>query len=347
MKPDPLPTVSTAGDVGPIASPVVIPGDRNQEPVEPGFPTVLDPEPAKILKISAPANSTGRRTTLARWLVRPDNPLTARVIVNRIWQYHFGKGLVATSSDFGRLGDRPSHPELLDWLAAELVASGWSLKALHRLIVTSSTYRQSALRPTVEVETARLKDPENRLHWRRNTRRLDAEQIRDAMLAASGELDLTMGGASCDANTPRRTIYTKVLRNTRDALLDAFDAPDGSLSTAERNATTIPTQALLLINGPWSLGRAEAFAKQLRSLADPVAQVTHAYQLTFGRPPTDAERAKVLAFLDAAERDGSVAVGGIPCTKVLGPSPSARSEDTALIDFCHALLNANEFLYVD
>jgi mono/diheme cytochrome c family protein len=329
VKPAPLPTVMTAGDIGPNASPVVIPGDRSEEPVEPGFPTVLDPEPAQIERIPDAAHSTGRRTTLARWIVGPDNPLTARVIANRIWQYHFGTGLVATASDFGHLGDRPSHPELLDWLATELVARGWSLKALHRQIVTSSTYRQSARRPTAEVETARLKDPENRLLWRMNTRRLDAEQIRDAMLAASGELDLTMGGEGSDPNTPRRTIYTKALRNTRDALLAAFDAPDGSLSTAQRNATTIPTQALLLLNGAWSLGRAEAFAQRLRALTDPAAQVAQAYALTFGRPPTDAERATLLTFLTTPEADGRGAT------------------ETALIDFCHALLNANEFLYVD
>jgi mono/diheme cytochrome c family protein len=349
-KPDPLPTVMTAGDVGPIAPRVFIPGDRSQEPIEPGFLTVLDPGPARIIRPPAPATFTGRRTTLARWLIRPGNPLASRVLANRIWQYHFGKGLVGTSSDFGRLGDRPSHPELLDWLATEIVARGWSFKELHRLIVTSSTYRQTALRPAPEI--ARLKDPENRLLWRMNTRRLDAEQIREAMLAASGELDLTMGGEGCDATKPRRTIYTKVIRNKRDPLLGAFDAPDGSLSTAERHVTTIPTQALLLLNGPWSLGRAQAFAQRLRSLTDAVERVSLAYQLAFGRSPTKEEEAKVLAFLDVQDRpvhdpDGGIAGSGSDGAEVPIRVRPVTSEDAALIDFCHALLNANEFLYVD
>src|SRR5262249_25440331 len=160
---------------------------------------------------------------------RPDHPLTTRVIVNRIWQYHFGRGLVATASDFGRLGEKPSHPELLDWLAVRFVKEGWSFKALHRLILTSATYRHAAVAP-VPAEALR-KDPENRLLWRAQTRRLDAEQIRDAILAATGELDLRGGGPSVEAAKPRRTIYTKVIRNTRDPLLDVFDAPEGFNST--------------------------------------------------------------------------------------------------------------------
>ena len=168
-KPRPLPGVLTITDVGPIASPVVIPGDRSEEPIEPGFPTILDPRPARVFRLPGASNSTGRRATLAQWLTRSDNPLSTRVIANRIWQYHFGRGLVATSSDFGHLGEMPSHPELLDWLATEFVDQGWSLKTLHRLILTSATYQQTALRPA--PKPARLGDPENRQLWRANTRR--------------------------------------------------------------------------------------------------------------------------------------------------------------------------------
>jgi hypothetical protein len=336
-RPAPLPRAFTVSDVGSTAPPTVIPGDRAQEEIEPGFLTLLDPKPAPIAKRPTAANSTGRRTALARWLFRPDNPLTARVLANRIWQYHFGRGLVATSSDFGRLGDRPSHPELLDWLATQLVTGGWSLKPVHRLIMTSAAYRQSALRPAPEV--ARLKDPDNRLLWRRNTRRLEVEPIRDAMLAASGELDLRSGGPGVEPSQPRRTTYTKVIRNTRDPLLDAFDAPDGSITTPLRNVTTTPTQALLMINGPWTLARAKAFADRLRREASDVPQrIDLAYHLAYGRPPEPTERAEAEAFLQTQGRPEATTVAG--CTDEADPPE-------ALIDFCHTLLNSNEFLYVD
>src|SRR5262249_27558420 len=178
QKPMPLRVASTATDVGPTAPPTRILGDRSGREIAPGFLTLLDPEPAKVKRNPTAANSTGRRTALAHWLTRPDNPLPARVMVNRLWQYHFGKGLVATPSDFGHLGEVPSHPELLDWLATEFVARGWSLKAMHRLIMTSAAYCQTALRPAPAI--ARLKDPDNRLLWRSNTRRLEIEPIRDA-----------------------------------------------------------------------------------------------------------------------------------------------------------------------
>jgi hypothetical protein len=292
---------------------------REQREVEPGFLTVLAPGAAEIVPPPA-GNSTGRRTALARWLTRPDNPLTARVMVNRIWQQHFGVGLVATASDFGRLGEPPSHPELLDWLARRFIADGWRLKPLHRLIVTSATYRQAAAH--ADGELARRKDPENRWLWRMNVRRLDAEQIRDAMLALSGELDLTAGGPSVDLQQPRRSIYTRALRNTKDPLLDAFDAADPFTSTDRRNVTTTPTQSLLMINGPWPLKRAEAFAVRLRKqhAADDAAAVAQAYQLAYGRRPEPAEAENAVRFL--RERAG-------------------------LVDFCHALLNSNEFLYTD
>ncbi|WP_406697920.1 PSD1 and planctomycete cytochrome C domain-containing protein [Singulisphaera sp. Ch08] len=345
--------VLTATDVGPNAPPTLIPGDRKKEAIDPGFLTLLDPAPATIKSVSAAPNSTGRRTALANWLTRPDNPLSTRVAVNRIWQYHFGRGLVATSSDFGRLGERPSHPELLDWLTTEFVARGWSLKQMHRLILTSATYRQSASHP--DADLARRKDPENRLHWHRLTRRLDVEPIRDAMLAVSGELDLAIGGPAVEADQPRRTVYSQVKRNKRDPLGEAFDAPDGSITTPQRDATVTAIQALLMINGSWTLDRAKAFATRLQKEAgDDEARVELAYRLAFGRKPGPAEQAEALAFLHhqtkAADPEplpkAEVADGeGADCKP--GESESTEIDPTAWADFCHALLNASEFLYID
>jgi hypothetical protein len=288
-----------ATDVGPAAPPTIVPGKKSE--IAPGIITVLGSDP---LKIEPRADSTGRRTALARWLTRPDHPLTARVAVNRLWQQHFGRGLVATPSDFGRLGERPTHPELLDWLALRFVASGWSVKSMHRLMMTSAAYRQTSLRPaTAEV---RAKDPENRWLWRMNPRRLQAEEVRDAMLAASGELDLTMGGPAVDASAPRRGIYTRVSRNVPDPLLAAFDAADGFNSMPARNVTTTATQALLLINGAWTLSRAESFARRLGS-APRDAVVDRAYRIAFGRPPGDDERRAAMEFLRRSDRTASPA----------------------------------------
>jgi hypothetical protein len=313
LKPDPLPLGMSAADVGPVAPPTIIPGDRQQEVVEPGFPTVIcGSDPAVIeavggaestpgLRLDAPL-TTGRRTALARWIASPDNPLAARVMVNRIWQQHFGRGLVATPSDFGTLGERPSHSELLDWLAAEFIESGWSIKHIHRLIVTSATYRQTALRSAPAV--ALKNDPENRWLWRMNTRRLQAEQIRDAALAASGELDLTAGGPSVPTSKPRRSIYTTAIRNIRDPLLDVFDLPDAFSSTPQRNVTTTPTQSLLLINGDWMLTRAKALAARLRQehSTSEAALVDAAWQAMFARQPKPAEREAALRFLREQQR---------------------------------------------
>ncbi|MGE3822381.1 MAG: DUF1553 domain-containing protein, partial [Isosphaeraceae bacterium] len=323
------PRALTVTDVGPVAAPTVIPGDRSRTPIEPGFLTILDPEPATIEPSATAPNSTGRRSALARWLTRPDHPLTTRVIVNRVWQYHFGRGLVGTSSDFGKLGEKPSHPDLLDWLATEFVDQGWSLKSLHRLIVTSTAYRQSSRHPS--PAKARELDPENRLIWRAPTRRLDVEPIRDAMLAVTGEVDRSVGGPAVELNRPRRSVYTKIVRNTRDPLFEAFDAPDGSITTPQRNATVTPVQALLMINGKWTLGRARALADRLRREADTdEARVDLAYRLAFGRPPESTEPTEALTFLqDQAER------------------ASGQTDGDALVDFCHALLNSSEFLYVD
>jgi mono/diheme cytochrome c family protein len=324
-KPAELPVTYTVTDVGPVAPSTTIPASRRKEspPIAPGFLTILDPAPATIASPANDSQSTGRRSALAAWITRSDNPLTARVMVNRVWQQHFGRGLVGTSSDFGKLGERPSHPELLDYLASQFVDSGWRLKDLHRAIVTSATYRQTALRSM--PEEARVIDPTNRLLWRMNTRRLEAEQIRDAMLAASGELSLAAGGEGVEAAQPRRSIYTKVYRNKKDALLEVFDVADGLLSTPQRNVTTTAPQALLMINSDITLKRADAFAATLVAAhpSDDQALVRLAYRSALGRAPTDSEANAAVHFLHSGKRP------------------------QALVDFAHALLNANEFLYVD
>ncbi|MDR3632551.1 MAG: DUF1549 domain-containing protein [Isosphaeraceae bacterium] len=299
-KPKPLPAPLTVTDVGPEAPPIVLP-KKSDEPVAPGFLTILDPGPAAIAALPDAPHSTGRRAALARWLTRPDNPLATRVIVNRVWQYHFGRGLAANPSDFGRLGEPPSHAALLDWLTARFVREGWSLKQLHRLILTSATYRQSTRHPGAEL--CRLKDPENRFYWRGATRRLDAEQIRDAVLAVTGELDPSAGGPGADGAQPRRTIYTRVLRNARDPLLDVFDLPIFFSSAASRDTTTTPLQSLFLINNQSMLLHARAFATRLeREAPDDEHRVEAAYRLAFGRAPSDDERAAALRFLGTQGR---------------------------------------------
>ena len=196
LRPVPPEPVLTVTNVGSVAPPTWIPGERSEKAIDPGFPSVLDPTDARIEAVARAPNSTGRRSALALWLTRPDNPLSTRVIVNRIWQFHFGRGLAGTPSDFGRLGDPPSHPELLDWLAVDFVRQGWRLKPLHRQIVTSAAYRQAAHRDPREVIAANQVDPENRLLWKRTVKRLDAEEIRDAMLSTSDELKLMIASRS-------------------------------------------------------------------------------------------------------------------------------------------------------
>jgi mono/diheme cytochrome c family protein len=296
LKPEPLPTVSfTASDVGAEAPPTIIPGHAGSIP--PGFLAVLGGEAANIETPPAALETTGRRTALARWLTDPDHPLTTRVIVNRIWQYHFGVGLAATPDDFGSLGEMPSHPQLLDWLTRRFVEDGWSIKQLHRRIMNSAVYRQTSLRSAPDI--ARQIDPGNRLLWRMNTRRLDAEQIRDAMLLVSGELDGKFGGPSVPASSPRRSVYVKAIRNTPNAILGSFDMADGFRSTAHRNVTTTPLQALLMVNGPFGLARANAMARRLQHSGseDEVQQVRSAYRLAYGREPSADELRAAVAFL--------------------------------------------------
>jgi hypothetical protein len=368
LRPQDLATALAVGDVGPSASPVSIPG-KGDAVIEPGFLSILDARPAPIAEGIAGA-STGRRTVLARWITSPDNPLAARVIVNRLWQIHFGRGLVATPSDFGRQGEPPTHPELLDWLASELVARGWCLKAMHRLMLTSATYRQASRVDSARSTDAMQLDPENKLLWKMRMRRLEGEELRDAILAASGELNLQVGGPSVHPELPeglsaryawdvtpdaaarnRRSIYVFLKRNLRYPLFEAFDMPDTHESCARRNVTTTAPQALLLMNGGMGLARAAAFAGRVlrESSGSDRARLRRAYQIAYGRDAGRDELQAAEAFLDeqTALTRGRVEAGEKVALPAHAPLPTDAARSAALVDFCHVLLNSNEFVYVD
>ena len=286
IRPKPLLDAFVATDAMSKGPPNVLKTRKGEADIAPGFLTLLAPEEPKIAPLG---NSTGRRSALAAWITRPDNQLSTRVITNRVWHYLLGRGICPTPNDFGRLGEAPSHPELLDYLTQRFIAGGWSLKKLQREILLSATFRQTAHRAVPEL-AAKI-DPANRFLWRFNPRRLDAEQARDAMLAASGELDLKEGGPSADANGTRRSIYTIKKRNSQNELLRALDAPAGFASTSERQSTTTPTQALLMLNGDWTLARAEKLAARVTSVED-------AWQYALGRPPTAKEIEAAATFIE-------------------------------------------------
>ena len=336
MKPKPLPKGRTASDVAETAAVVHIPGKERLGEIAPGFLSILDDSEADYSPLPTSPHTTGRRTSLARWIASPDNPLTSRVIVNRIWQQHFGTGLVATPSDFGRLGEEPSHPELLDWLAVNFIENGWSLKWLHRKIVNSQAYRQaSVVEPT---QKALMVDPGNRLLWRQNIRRMRAEQIRDAVLSVSGQLKHSIGGPPEDADrSKRRTVYTKIFRNTRDPLLDVFDLPDRIRGNGSRNVTTTPAQSLLMINSDRLLTSANAFAKRLdQELPDGGDSLVRlAYRLAYGRDPSEEELALTVPMLDSAPRPTELTPSSL--TTVEMPQSGSRAvvidpdEETSLL----------------
>jgi hypothetical protein len=293
-----------------------------------------------------PETTAKPRTELAKWIVAGDNPLTARVMVNRIWQYHFGRGIVATANDFGRMGSRPTHPELLDYLANEFVSGGFSIKHIHRLILNSNTYQQSSQPPSEPAlkALAMQKDPENRYYWRFNRQRLAAEQIRDAILAVSGTLNPRQGGPSVmipidqglvatlykpsqwapakdPAEHTRRSIYLIAKRNLRLPFMEVFDAPDAQVSCARRESSTHAPQALELLNGTFANQQAEALAKRLEAEAGPNLrkQIVLGYRLVTGRPARPAEIRAALDFLKTQPKR----------------------------EFALALLNLNSFLYVN
>jgi hypothetical protein len=312
------------------------PGDE----VQPGFLTALGggdiPEPP----LHAP--SSGRRKALAGWITSPDNPLFARVMVNRIWQYHFGSGLVKTASDFGVRGGMPTHPELLDWLATEFVDRKWSVKSMHKLIMMSNAYRRAAN----ATDSARAKDPANDLLSHMNRRRLEAEEVRDASLQVSGELNPKMGGVPAvpplsreemfgmtqspqtawmvtpdPSEHMRRTIYLLVRRTFQQPMAQAFDGPDGVLTCPRRNESTTAPQSLTLLNGAFTVDRA-------RALAAKVSTAGEAWQRIYGRAPSAREEDEAGKFLAKQ-------------TAALG------SREAAMAELVRGLMNTNEFLYVD
>jgi hypothetical protein len=280
---------------------------HNPGPTVPrGFPQALTP-PGAALAIAA--HESGRRQ-LAAWLASPDNPLTARVMVNRVWHHLFGAGLVRTVDNFGNTGEKPSHPELLDHLAARFTEDGWSVKKLIRMLVLSRTYQMSSQDGSAE---GRQQDPENRLLWRMNRRRLDAESIRDALLAVAGTLDRRAGGPSLGPGTvverayrfedTRRSVYTPVLRNRLLELFEVFDFADPNVCMGRRNVSTVATQALYLMNSPFVLEQARHAAGRVLTLAglDEAGRVDRAYRLALGRLPSERERRLALAFLQPAQ----------------------------------------------
>ncbi|MEY3829897.1 MAG: hypothetical protein RL636_1598 [Verrucomicrobiota bacterium] len=299
LKPNEPPFVLSVRETGAQGLDAVIP--KKNTVVPPAFLTVLSgqypAEPAKITP-TADGTSTGRRAALARWLTDQSNPFTARLAMNRLWQLSFRRGLTPYASDLGRLGEPPSHPELLDWLAAEFMSKGWDQKALHRLILTSAAYRRSSSHPAPQA--GQLKDPQNAWLWRFQPQRLEAEQIRDALFAAGGDLQADkQNGPSVVYSEPTRSIFTRIMRNNRDPLADVFDAPQWFNSASSRDVTTTPIQSLLLLNSPFMLKRGEALAARLKKEApgDEVAQVRRLYQVLFARLPTAAEAAQAAKFL--------------------------------------------------
>ncbi|HEX5271304.1 MAG TPA: DUF1549 and DUF1553 domain-containing protein, partial [Gemmataceae bacterium] len=352
-RPAPLDALSVLVETDPNPPPhhVLKRGQHNAPGAEvgPGVPAALcvagnvyrlDPKPAGRV-------STGRRTAFARWVTSPDNPLFARVMVNRVWQHHFGVGLVSTPDNLGRSGAKPSHPELLDYLAAEFVRDGWSVKSLHRLITTSAVYRQASALPApgrgAEV------DPDNRLLSHYPLRRLDAEALRDAMLCVSGELDRRAGGpyvpsqrtaegsvavAESQAGAHRRSVYLQQRRTQVVTLLQLFDAPSVVGSCGTRTTSTVPLQSLALLNSEFARLRAKAFAERLRREAGPDdrKQLALAFRLAGGREPMAEEVAAARRFLAAQAR-------------VYAGHEGAEARTWA--DLCQMILASNAFLYVE
>ncbi|HEV3022931.1 MAG TPA: DUF1553 domain-containing protein, partial [Pirellulales bacterium] len=294
-----------------------------------GNPTRTGDEvPRRFLTILAPASESptafaqgSGRLELAREITSPNNPLTPRVIVNRLWQQHFGRGIVGSPSNFGSQGERPTHPELLDYLAGRLIANGWSLRRVHREILLSATYRQASADVAANSEI----DPDNKLLWRMNRRRLDVEAWRDALLMAAGNLDRSIGGPS--GNLPasdfrRRTLYGQVSRHNLDGMLRLFDFPDPNITSERRTVTTVPLQQLFVLNSDFLVREAKALASRVAVASnDDTARIYEAYRVLFGRPPTVDETQLGIEFLAATKP-------GAPSTDV-GQAPSPATAKSA------------------
>ena len=317
------------------------------EEVFPAFPSVLSPPDPVIQKLP---KSSGRRTALAKWIGSKDNPISARVMVNRIWQYHFGRGIVRSSSDFGFQGDLPTHPKLLDWLAIQFMESGWDIKAMHRLIMSSNAYKRSSM----PNEQALAQDPLNHSFWRYDMRRLTSEEVRDSVLNACGTINLEMGGQSVTPAVPdiilagssikgkgwgpctpeqanRRSVYVKVMRSMQMPLLINHDMADTDSTCPVRFNTTVPTQALNMLNGKFMNDSAKSFAKRLRTEAgvEPNKQVEYALKLVFSRNPQTDEINTGVEMMKNMKNEFNL------------------SDEEALDRFALLALNLNEFVYLD
>ena len=318
--------------------------------VGPAFPSILDGSDAQVPEDYAVGKASGKRRVLAEWVASESNPMTARVMANRLWQHHFGRGIVRSSNNFGFIGEKPTHPDLLNWLANELVAGGWKLKRMHKLIMMSNTYRMSSSGDGAAL----ARDPNNDLMWRHDMRRLSAEEIRDSILNLTGQLNLKMGGPSIYTEVPkdvlatasrpgaawgkspveernRRSVYIYVKRSLHEPFLSAFDWADTDNTCDVRFVTTVPTQTLTLLNSKFLNDSAESLAKRLAKAVpgDSKAQVTRALRLATSRKPTGEE-------VD----DGLELIHGLKAEAKLNDSE-------ALQRFCLLVLNLNEFLYLD
>ncbi len=319
------------------------------KPVTPGFPQVLGfPDPA-IPKSGPNSHSSGRRLVLANWIATKENPLTARVLVNRLWQFHFGRGICPTSNDFGKFGEAPTHPELLDWLAQEFLKGDWHIKRMHKLMMLSNTYQMSSQ----ANEKALQIDPANQLFWRFNMRRLTAEEVRDSLLWVSGSLNLKMGGPSIYPRIPqevlatqsvpgsgwhtsnneeanRRSVYVHIKRSLLVPILSQHDQADTDTSCPVRYTTTVPTQSLGMLNGEFSNEQAVLFAQRLQKKSPRLNdQIAFAINLVTNRPATQQEIEKDLKFIQELKQKQKL------------------SDFAVLKTYCLMLLNTNEFIYLD
>ena len=370
---------SVAREPGPKAAQdhLIIRGDFRRVGMElkPGFPRILNPEEHPF-KAAPTEKSSGRRRAFAEWLTRPDHLLTGRLVMNWLWVHHFGRGIVATPSDFGAQGEKPTHPKLLDWLATELPRRGWSLKAMHKLIVTSATYRQASRpigAPDEDWIAAKKADPLNILLWRMNRRRIEGEALRDAMLTVCGRMSERRGGpgvrpplpkevtvtllrnqwkVSPDEEDHRRgSVYIFARRNLKFPMFDMFDRPSANACCAQRDESTTAVQSLLLINSVFSIDSASALAGRLvrEAGAEPSDRVDLAYRLALGRVPGPRELERSVRFLvSQAER---LRAENRPRKTLSLPRDLAEGQDpyaaAALTDLCLALFNVNEFVYID
>ncbi len=362
------PMAQTVVDNGPVAPPTFILAggswDARKEEVQPGFLSILDPS---IPKITPLPNSTGRRTVLANWLADPKNPLTTRVIVNRIWHGHFGSGIVPSTSDFGLMGERPSNLPLLDFLTSSFVENGWSIKKLHRMIMLSNVYQESS----AAQDQALQADPEDKFMWRYPRHRVEGEVLRDSMLLTSGILNPKMGGPGIHPELPagtlsagavwvaekdaaeenRRSVYVFSKRVMTYPMFEAFDAPNSEESCPRRFRTVIPSQSLTLMNDKLVLRWSQIFAERIlddRGLT-PEQRVQRAFRLALSRAPNTDEQKASLDFLNkqSALLAGRLAKNEkVPLPEKI-PAGETPAQVAAFVDFCHALMNSNEFMYVN